>query len=538
MDGQSDAPMHADEQAPDLASLLHTYVEAHLRHGCRTEGGRPMPWVDRPIKAEYVAVRDAVRQLAPIERHSDAYVEETVEELLQEALDGVRAVDGVVTDLMAHLAHPVATLVYVPLDGVTIGDAELQIGSVHLVRMDEDALERLVVQPYAEVIRRNPRYAEPETAGFIEMHRQRHRGLVARTCVLVQTEQDLRYSFDALEDAVENTCDFLQLCLAVLTARRPENAVRWSNGVVNAWRIAFGHSDGPRPRTLSNGTMQIGGPPFHLDASSVERVRGAGLLPYGDDLDREPASEYGRTLRRAVRWFARAERERHADDRKLAYVTTVDLFFSQPPGTKDGLKVTERFCHGGAYASTEDPAEAAALARRFVYIYRSRSETSHDGAYDLADHDEIDQFRSAVLRILSGMASHPFQTKRDVSEWMSRRRAALNAEARRMMDEATARETVERDEALLTVIYLLREQSGGDVLGAGREAYVLSSILLDAFHSRAHLLQLRPFGRQLLEHARDARARRDDAVPIMLRILRKLDWLERGHRERVASRFT
>ncbi len=275
------------------------------------------------------------------------------------------------------------------------------------------------------------------------------------------------------------------------------------------------------------------GPPTILGTAALAALRDNGLLSLGEGLGRPPATEYAALLRRGVRWFAKGERERHADDRKLAYVTAVDLFFSRPGSA------TRRFCEGFAFAMRTDPAEVAAVARSMYGVYASRSETSHEGAFDVESDEEIDRLRWEVLEFLARMASHLFQSKNDIEVWIAERRAVITDLERDVLTDATQRRIVEQDEALLGSISLI----GGDLSmapfdNAERERVVLRRLLVDAVRERKFLLELRPLAHDLEAAVTAAHERGSDPVPVVVTALASLPWVADTLRTRLASDFT
>jgi hypothetical protein len=518
-----------------LEGLVRAYVSAYQNRITSVEQTqRRMLWVSPPVKVEYDAVLHAVRAAAARPRHSDALVEDYVDDLLQSALDEPAGIVDEVRGLSEALEYPVTTRLYIPLDGIAVEEPELRLGSVRLVRMDDEAFERLIIQPYVEIIRRNPVYDAPKADIAIEHHRERLQSLRGRTCVEVTTDLDLTGTFAEADDVANDVCDFLQVCVAALRPRLQTNPVRWSNGIVQAWRYSFGITDGPRPRSSSNGQLAYGGPPAIIGTAAIAQLQERGLLRLGDGLGKPPVTEYAALLRRSVRWFAKGERENHADDRKLAYVTAIDLFFS-----RSGSGVTRRFCEGFAFTMRTHPADIAHVARAIYGAYASRSETSHEGALDVESDESVDHLRWEVLEFLARMASHEFQTKSDVEVWVAERRAAMTGLEREVLNEATKREVVEQDVALRQSIGLI----GGELSmvpydTAIRERVVLRRLLVDAFRDRNFLLQLRPLARELEAALREAYERGAEPVPVALTALASLPWVADTLRTRLASDFT
>jgi hypothetical protein len=524
-----------NDEMLQLEGLVRSYAIAHENRIILPEGTeRRMVWASDPVKGEYDAVLHALRAAAAQPRHSDAFVEGYVDDLLQSALDDSAAIADEIRRLREVLEYPLVTRLYIPLDGIAVEEPELRLGNVRLVRMDDETFERLIIQPFVDIIRRNPVYNTTKADEEIERHRQRSQSLRLRTCVEVTTDRDLNGTFAEAGAIADDVCDFLQVCVAALRPRQETNPVRWSNGIVKAWRHSFGVSNGPRPRSNSHGQLAYGGPPTVLGSDDLSQLQENRLLALGDGLGSPPATEYDALLRRALRWFAKGERELHADDRKLAYVTAIDLFFSRP-----GPEATRRFCESFALAIGSSPDGVARLARAMYGVYTSRSQTSHAGAFDVESSESVDRLRWDVLQFLVRMANHAFQTKGNVEGWIAERRKAMTYLERQVLTEATKPKIVKQDVALRRSIWLI----GGELStipfdNAVRQRVVLRRLLVDAVRRREYLLQLRPLAHDLEAALRDSHERGAEPVPVVLTALASLPWVADGLRERMASDFT
>lgn len=235
-----------------------------------------------------------------------------------------------------------------------------------------------------------------------------------------------------------------------------------------------------------------------------------------------------------MRWFAKGERELYADDAQLAYVTSVELFFSSPdPGT-----ATSRFCKGFAFALADDPKEVVRLARFAKSNYAIRSETSHAGVFEFVRHDGSGAFRPLALECLARMAQQQFNTRTQVDEWIRGREEALDAEHRELLEDAIRHRSFMEDSALNETISVLRESAGLPWRSeAHRLRYAFSQLLVDACRDRKFLLQLRQFADQLRQ-AVTSTEDPDLRVAAARAVLAPLDWVERSLTERMNSDFT
>jgi hypothetical protein len=503
-----------------------------------SESGSRNVWASRPLKDEYRNVLDAIRIAAPRPAYSDVTVEGFVDTLLQAALIDPARISPEVQMLRGQLEHPLVTHLYIPLDGIQLEETPLSLGDVILIKMSAADFERLILEPFQGMLSVNPYYNDLQRGELLKTHRERMSPLQDRICVEITTRTDVPEALGEAKTTADDVCNFLQVCLAFLAPPRFDNPVRWSTGVVSAWRRSFAISDGPISASNTKIELAFGGPPSELRSEDIARLKDAGLLSLGSTLGREPSNEYCALLRRAVRWFAKGERERHPDDRKLAYVTAVDLFFSQPPGTQDGLNVTQRFCYGAAFALADDAKRVAEIARSLVATYNSRSETSHEGAVDIETTETADRMRTLLVTFLGRMARQVFKDKTDVATWLAQRRAALSTSEHEMLNEATSFKVVLQDQALVESVAMLRAGGTTNPVSPGRKRYILAQLLADALRSRSFLLQLRPLAEPLRQAIVGARANGDDVVDAALAELVSLPWVASSLKTRLDSPFT
>jgi hypothetical protein len=147
----------------------------------------------------------------------------------------------------------------------------------------------------------------------------------------------------------------------------------------------------------------------------------------GNAIARPDRDEYDELLLRSVRWFAKAERDRHIDDRKLSYVTAIELFFSAP-----GFGSTQRICEGFALAMGGHP-NAAAYMRD---VYASRSDTSHEGRMGGFGSEELSDLRWRTVQVIASMSQRAFRSKADIKAWVTAEKAALSQDDRAALKRA------------------------------------------------------------------------------------------------------
>lgn len=519
-------------ESPALDALVRQYVDAHIERIQLHDDGTRRLWSGYPVNLEYAAVSSTVRQMAP-SAFSSSLVEDYVDTMLTSALSKPEAIDDLVHELAELLQRPVRTHLYAPLDAINTTEDRLEIGAIALIRMTDEAFERLVVEPFALILRHNPHYDEATAQGFIESHRSRLAPFRGRTCVEVTTDVDLRSTFDSAVEVVSSVCDFLQVCLASLVSLRNTNPVRWSNQVAHSSELAFAVMDSPERRTNSQAIV-VGGPPMTLNSHSMETLQRNGLLTLGRSLGSTPANEFDTLLRRAIRWFARGEREKFTDDARLAYVTSVELFFSD----SGSGSATHRFCKGFAFGLSERPEDISRLARFALHVYSGRSDTSHAGTFDFSRHDGTDSFRASVLEFLARMAQHPFTSKEHIRQWVLDREAMLDDHQRAQLEDAIQRRPFEQDVALRSAAEALLEH--GDILSSSepeRLRYVFARLIVDALKDRRFMLQLRPIASELCDAVRGTDDP-DERVSRARSVMGHLPWVEGALSERLRSDFT
>jgi hypothetical protein len=431
-----------EEQVSDLITLVRTYLDAYDERRDRlpphiaSERGL---WVGRPLEAEFKAVLDYVLALEGAQkRFSKKTLITYVDVLVTEVLLDAAQLDVQVQRLADILNHDPSTRLYIPIGGVEIDAPAYRIGSLSLVRLDQAAFETLIAEPYIASIRAKPGSGK-DIDGREAALRKDLASLIDRVCVEISANLDIDLTTQ-LADRVarEDLCDFLQFAASSFM-RHDTNLKIQLAPQPPVWAcMAYATSIGLRPETRrSFGAIGIV-EPFHLYAKVMETIAADSISRLANMVGREPATEYEQLLRRAVRWFAKAERENHFDDRKLAYVTCVDLFFSD---SKRGA--TKRLSEGFAFAIAtldgESPDLIPGWAGYMCRVFRSRSETSHEGALGTIDEDGISSLRYHVRRFIGAMCRLTCESKADVAAWVSREKSALGDRLRAALGDATKR---------------------------------------------------------------------------------------------------
>ena len=341
--------MEADELAT-LTRLVETYLAAYDR-GMGTDGDRRL-WSSSPVRAEY---QGALAFLTALPQCRDRYSTKRCEDILDNLLREVLLEDGKlekeVLDLSQLLAHPLKTHLYVPIDGVEIEAPSYNVGALRLVRMDEAAFEELIIVPYANIMRVNPHHKGSVDELVADRRKKLAPAFVGRAAVEVPTEFDIENTFKFADPhAIGAACDFLQLAASIFMPHDPLFKIQWATQARYMERVAFAESDGPEPTSTYHTRVASVLMPFLLDPTRLAKMSEAGLDRLADLVAEAPKTEFDWMLQTAVRLFAKGEREDHIDDRKIAYVTAVDLFFSKP-----GSGATQRLCKGFALVLSARP---------------------------------------------------------------------------------------------------------------------------------------------------------------------------------------
>jgi hypothetical protein len=166
-----------------------------------------------------------------------------------------------------------------------------------------------------------------------------------------------------------------------------------------------------------NSTAFVVGPP------QIRELNKLGLERIANLIDRDQVNEYEAMLLRAIRWFAKGEREQNADDRKLCYVTAIDLFFSAR-----GSGATKRLCKGFAFAMSKEASAVPGLATFMRDAFASRSDTVHEGHINIATEDELRDLRDLTLNFIIRMNSFHFSSKAECLLWSKCQEEKLSAD--------------------------------------------------------------------------------------------------------------
>lgn len=485
-----------EEEIAALVTLVNAYVAAHRQRMVTPAGSEPKLWASRPLQLEYRAVLDFVRSLdVCARRYAPDSSESLVDSMLTASLRDDSSSEQQVRHFAAILNHDLATRLYVPLEGIAI-DEDYSIGAVKVVRMDASAYEKRILEPIAEILHDNPRYNDARKASVLEEMRSRLRALTGRVCAEIPTDVDVPKTLKfANKRAISALCDFLQFASVLFVAHDPKLNIAWAGDRDPGLKWGFAVSDGPAKNWNSMAERIAAGHQFQLNLERIQKLRELGLDRIGDLVGRTAPNEFDEMLQRAVRWYAKGEREAQPDDRKLAYVTVVDLFFAQR-----GPGATRRICKGFAFVAARNDEAVPAAARYMLNVFGSRSATSHEGAIDLMEADELDRLRWHVLDFVLSIVRLPFRTKYDLREWIREREAALNPEVRKKLDEAIDWRRADAEAHISWVVELLGWLCASSFYNedALQSAASVRRVLGDSLHAGDNWLEeLLPFGTQI-----------------------------------------
>ncbi|MGA8475495.1 MAG: hypothetical protein WB681_10515 [Candidatus Cybelea sp.] len=454
-----------EEQIGELVNLAAEYLQAYDERmpsaGILERRGL---WSSPPLAAEYSATLTFVQRLpVALERYSAKTIEDLVDDVLTAALQDGTTLQMQVRSLAAILNHDLLTRMYVPLRGVEMLIPEYDVGALQIVRMDDATFEERVIGPYTSMLQLNPRVNEESLRAQVETQRDRLRSLRGRACVEIVRSTDITKTQDFANATIPVLCDFLQFSSTLLIAHDKTLKISQASNVYHEWKHVFAISDGPGQRSISFAERASPGPMLRIDQVFIERVREWRVQRIADMVGRAPENEYDEMLQRSIRWFAKGEREDHPDDRKLSYITAIDLFFSHP-----GRGATARICKGFAFALGETEEALPWLARFMYHSFASRSETSHEGRLGVLADDELGTLRIYTRNAILSLLRHPMRSKRDIARWVNDRELALPGPIRTALRQATDRRRVEAERCMLEVASALTSLSRANVFDAVR----------------------------------------------------------------------
>lgn len=423
-----------EDQIQALLGLVNAYVAAYdARDASNLRGSRRL-WISAPVYNEYHDLLDFVLAFPiSVQRYSNKSIESFVDTMLDEVLSTTIPTERAVRNLAVLLNHDLQTRLYIPIDGLTSDSPVYEIGALRLVKMTEDAFETLIVEPFADAMHANVRYDAANQNAFIERHRRELMSLIGRICAEVTTALDIQRTFSfAVDTAIDDLCDFLQFAASIFLAHDKRLKIAWATDVPNALRHSFATSNDPQMHSSRHTEAAGVGHPFELVKDRLEKLTDLGLARIANIVGREAPTDYDDLLRRAVRWFAKGERESNPDDRKLSYVTAVDLFFSDAPNG-----ATRRICKGFAFALAANDEAVPGVASFMFHMFKSRSVTAHTGALGVMSDDDLISLRWHVQQFIIAMARKPFSSKGEVSAWCTTSENALSPGLRLQLHETT-----------------------------------------------------------------------------------------------------
>jgi hypothetical protein len=467
-----------ESQVLNFVALVMAYVEAHEQRMPAVAANETRTlWASPPLGQEYRAALRFVQELPIVQqRYAPATIEELVDDVLKAALQSRDSIESHATHLAAVLNHDLRTRMYFPLNGVGLLGTEYDVGAITLVRMDDETFEERIVARNAKILQENLNFDDAERQQMVTGSRERLRSLRGRVCAEITTSMDIPRTEDFARRQLATLCDYLQFLASLCLAHDKTLKISWATNAGNDWRHAFAISDGPGKRSRSFAERSSPDPSLVINDMIAAKVEEFGLQRIADLVGRSPTTEYDEMLQRSVRWFAKGEREEHPDDRKLSYITAIDLFFSQR-----GRGATSRICKGFAFALAEREDAIPSIARYMLDAFASRSETSHEGQLEGLTDEKLDTLRWLVRNAILAMLRRPLATKKDIRRWTSELEAALPETIRAALREATDVRRADAERCILVTSNALRALLKAQLFdeARGRWARALVTVVRD-----------------------------------------------------------
>jgi len=417
-------------QAALLKELLE--IAAQATNEPLALGQRGMSWwrgddalsLPEPVIYAFLGLVGKLARKRPwSERVSEDYVQERLVSVLRSAREkGTEAAGGLFDEVVAEVeAYSVERTAYVPVTGLSLSVAALEVGGVLLTTVDD-----LVVDAVGHLLAPIPADADHDSRhgeSVAGSQREFAEKLQGQVCAVFRT---LAEPTRAKERAQEEARRALELVTYANAALHPFD--RQADAVasldaeqlppVGPW-IAVASSEGLH-RFVSRAPTSW---PITLTPAVLERYDEGGFWALSDLLAR-PAQELtdlDQALLRAVHWFAASQAQTELENRLLNLITCLEALV----GPKNRAPISSSVAEGVALIVARGYHNRLGVKKFIGELYGARSGISHGGDKAVAESDVL-ELRWIVSTLIATLIrwKDGLRTRDRLLDWLERARLA------------------------------------------------------------------------------------------------------------------
>lgn len=429
----SDAKPRIDSRMiVSLAAPLLEFVDAIFRSYGREERYESLPLMGGVAAARSDAVFKLWRSRRQFKELSDEGLQARLEQLLIDVLNYPERIHALTEAAIIRFAAPKAADVILPLYGIDLREVSLVLApDVRAFFVTDEMYDEVIAQRYLATATtsglawaKNPKRTARDIADSVR------RVVAGRTVLDIRADGEERVALWKAEKRADLAVDALQYLFARAVGDRYRVFIDWRlDAPPMAWRHTaiipvegdvWPLNPGERVGTLTPWCPRDEELKF-LHELDIFRLA---MLPL--KTDPTPLEDM---VARAIRAFSSGERQRTVDDRKMAYVSVFDIFFS----VKGADETTRQIREGVAFAMHKDDESRDEvrfdMAKFINAVYASRSFTTHEFQLGLFEPKALTRLREIARRLIDVMwRKYAFTDKASIQAWLDERRTALGPE--------------------------------------------------------------------------------------------------------------
>lgn len=292
-------------------------------------------------------------------------------------------------------AYSTTQSVYLPLVGVEVDGAGLDLGNVRLVTITPEV--RTALLNAAEAVIATMKGGEKARLGFrSSFEADVHESLTGQAASVYKVVAEPQRAFQRAEEETRRVLELLRFAIPALHSLK-----RMQIGLAGEAMLAR------RPRFLVSeqnvnfGREAVGAlHPFALNAETATELRRLGVLELSELLrrPRSALTDFEFALLRAVHWFSNAQRAGELDTRFQSLMTCLEAMLTP----KDSAPIGHAIGEGMALIIGASLNDRRLIKRRVKHFYGVRSGLSHGGAKAVLEEDyrELELLAGTLLVVL------------------------------------------------------------------------------------------------------------------------------------------
>ena len=308
----------------------------------------------------------------------------------------------------------------VPLQGISMDDSVVEIGSFTLRRMDAESI-RYVTELLSAAIDNTSSSERIKAESKSHCEREFAEHLKDTVCVAVYVSADSNKASQIATKDTQTVLDLIRFTTPALYPKSRNITVSLKGdgmpGIYRRYVLPIGKSDGTLPTSR---TGPFGD--FQLNRACTEKMEKLGVISFAQALG-QPLTPFQNAIRSAIHWFAESQVQKTPEYELLSLIIAVETLFATEVRKKI---LTDTICEAVAVFLNDAESEREEMFAFLRDGFRWRGDVAHAGK-DADSYTNL-KFLRGLVHYLISTAMHrmgEFQSPEAVLSWVKAQKPGL-----------------------------------------------------------------------------------------------------------------